>query len=666
MTLHTHSPDRPFTWQLPHHYDPQATCPKTQAWLHETVNGAHDQVQVLRAYAKAVVTRRVDLQRYLETIGPGGTGKGTYTRLLQALVGSENTFATELKHLEANRFELSNLRGKVLLMITDAERYGGPVNQLKAITGQDFVRMEEKFKAQRTEIAPVMLVLAANEPVQSADYTSGLERRRLSMYFRHRPTNPRDLLSWKDGAWHGELAPEIPGVLNWVLALPDAQMEALLQQTTALVPSLKTTWAYALVDTNPLAEWANHGLILDGRKDDKGNSLAVVNVGLAHKLDHSNDYEHQDVWLYPNYRHWCDGAGGKPLSSRRFTGLLKDLFENQLRLEGVTHTDDNKGSRFHGLRLRLASDTKKPLLITQDPPPVTHGTLPVTAETRTSDGWDACDGCLHFLYRHLPTLLSPRGVGVSIGDFFNNPSHPSHPSLLRSLDVPDPSHPSSVRGNGSMPSPSPAPEPRSERWPAVGDWVWLLSADGVQQNATPYRILAIAPDPNAADPQTSPLYAQLDTTETAAWWPLAQCERADPPMASNGSHAAVDGTAPPATGFPFKGSAPAPQSPQTARGARQMRSVDTLPDAVKDSGLLSYDDGPHVRKKSENPSVDAPMAPSVGQEPGCPPVDTSVPIPEKDTKDTADTPVDTAPAPRDTPAPPLAETRSRKQKRGVL
>jgi putative DNA primase/helicase len=145
MTLHAHSPDRPFTWQLPHDYDPQATCPKTQAWLHETVGGAHDQVQVLRAYAKAVVTRRVDLQRYLETIGPGGTGKGTYTRLLQALVGSENTFATELKHLEANRFELSNLRGKVLLMITDAERYSGPVNQLKAITGQDFVRMEEKF-----------------------------------------------------------------------------------------------------------------------------------------------------------------------------------------------------------------------------------------------------------------------------------------------------------------------------------------------------------------------------------------------------------------------------------------------------------------------------------------------------------------------------------------
>ena len=75
--------------EFPHDYDLQASCPQTLAWLHEAVGGARDQVQVLRAYAKAVVTRRVDLQRYLETLGPGGTGKGTYSRL--------RTLATRLR-----------------------------------------------------------------------------------------------------------------------------------------------------------------------------------------------------------------------------------------------------------------------------------------------------------------------------------------------------------------------------------------------------------------------------------------------------------------------------------------------------------------------------------------------------------------------------------------
>ena len=54
---------------------------------------------------------------------------------------------------------------------------------------------------------------------------------------------------------------------------------------------------------------------------------------------------------YPNYRAWVDDTGGKPLSSRRFTGHLKDLLTIS-SLEGVEHRDDNKGSRFCGIRLR--------------------------------------------------------------------------------------------------------------------------------------------------------------------------------------------------------------------------------------------------------------------------------------------------------------------------
>jgi hypothetical protein len=56
---------------------------------------------------------------------------------------------------------------------------------------------------------------------------------------------------------------------------------------------------------------------------------------------------------------------------------------------------------------------------------------------------------------------------------------------------------------------------------AVGDGVWLLSADGIQQNATPYQVQAIAPGPDGQ------LYAQF--AETTTGWSLSQCERTDLP-----------------------------------------------------------------------------------------------------------------------------------------
>ena len=244
----------------------------------------------------------------------------------------------------------------------------------------------------------------------------------------------------------------------------------------------------------------------------RGNPLAVVNVGRAHKMDQTNGYAQQDRWLYPHYRAWVDDTGGKPLSSRRFTGLLRDLFENQLRLDGVEHRDDNKGSRFCGIRLRTDQDADQPCLITHHPPPVTDGTPPVTDQSRASDGCDACNGFVQPLSRPLPPLCpsvaSLQGVGIPLSEVCNHPSNPSHPSL--------------VRGSGVTASVPPVTEALAEDALMVGDWVWLLSADGVQQNVMPYQIRAIAHGPDERR------YARF--AETPTGWPLAQCARADPPV----------------------------------------------------------------------------------------------------------------------------------------
>jgi hypothetical protein len=192
------------------------------------------------------------------------------------------------------------------------------------------------------------------------------------------------------------------------------------------------------------------------------------------------------------------------------------------QLEGVEHRDDNKGSRFCGIRFRLPSDADKPCLITTHAPPVTDGTDTVTAETRTSDGCDACDACLHGLLRHLPTPATSvpiiQGGGVSIEECCNDPSNTSHPSL--------------ARGSGVTALSPPVTAPLAEEALAVGDGVWLCSPDRVQQHATPSHMMAITRWSKGED------YTLL--TESPTGWLLARCERADPPRPSHGTHPPAD------------------------------------------------------------------------------------------------------------------------------
>jgi putative DNA primase/helicase len=126
MTLLHHDAAYGFTWSLPYPFfeipagdNPAQHCPKTLAFLHEATRHKSDVVQLLRAIMKATVRGKVEYQRFLELIGPGGSGKGTFIRLLQCLVGTANSASTELTRLESSRFETYGLIKKRLIVITD-------------------------------------------------------------------------------------------------------------------------------------------------------------------------------------------------------------------------------------------------------------------------------------------------------------------------------------------------------------------------------------------------------------------------------------------------------------------------------------------------------------------------------------------------------------------
>jgi hypothetical protein len=75
-----------------------------------------------------------------------------------------------------------------------------------------------------------------------------------------------------------------------------------------------------------------------------------------------------------------------------------------------------------------------------------------------------------------------------------------------------PSYPSLVRSSGVTALVSPVTEALAEDALMVGDWVWLLSEDGVQQNVMAHQIRAIDRGPDGHR------YARF--AETPTGWPL--------------------------------------------------------------------------------------------------------------------------------------------------
>lgn len=374
LELLPHSPKHNLTWSLPIRWADRSTgCDPIKSWMLEIMKGDRALVEVLRALLNCVIFGRANYQRYLEAIGPGGTGKGTFFRLATALIGDKNVFPSTLKNLEENRFELAAAAKAKLIIITEAEKYGGEVNVLKAITGEDKNRIEVKGRQQKCGDGFTFkgfVMLSANEPCQNADYTSGLERRRLSVPFTVQtpPEFRRDL--------NEEFQPYLAGLLEWVLTMPEAEVRSLVVNTNKTVPTLAKVRGEALCDANPLADWLDNCIVLD--PDSK------TYVGL-------DNAERTADWLYANYTIFTRQTNGRPIGQRRYTKLLEDLCCNQLKLSGVKRGRDRGGSYFTGLKIRTDQDTA-PRPITGNEPPEPPDTPPPSSPTPVTENEDVCDG----------------------------------------------------------------------------------------------------------------------------------------------------------------------------------------------------------------------------------------------------------------------------------
>jgi putative DNA primase/helicase len=145
--LHPHSPGNKFTWAFPRPHSIVATdWGKIREWLDFATHGNTHIQNLLLAFAAATLKGRADIQKFLHLIGIGGSGKGTFCRLLISLIGIENTHSSTLDDWCGNRFEAAQAYGKRLLIFPDEDKGVAVAGKFKQLTGGDWLRAEEKGK----------------------------------------------------------------------------------------------------------------------------------------------------------------------------------------------------------------------------------------------------------------------------------------------------------------------------------------------------------------------------------------------------------------------------------------------------------------------------------------------------------------------------------------
>jgi len=297
--------------------------------------GSADKVLLVKNFIFCSFLNLISLQKYLELIGPGRTGKSTLIEFITACVGIENTVNTELVYLEKSRFELSNLEDKKLIIISDSERYSGSVSKLKQITGGDNLRSEKKYDPLITKFkASGLVIIAANEPIQATDYSTGLSRRRIVLLLDKKiEEQALTMISSQNNILTGILADQLPIFISQILSTFSKEIVLeFFDKLNLVVPSLVKEREF-LDDYNPIIAYADNCL-----EYNKGSKLHLG----ATKYSITNEPTEAYRYLYPNYVQFCRSNGFKPMNSQRLIYLLLDHYNSRLKLS-IERKKDNRG-----------------------------------------------------------------------------------------------------------------------------------------------------------------------------------------------------------------------------------------------------------------------------------------------------------------------------------
>ena len=298
-------------------YDPTATCPTWERFLHEIMGGNVENIGFLQRAAGYSLTGSAAEQCMFVLYGGGRNGKSTFLEVLRFILGDYGKVASMGMFLDTEYSQIPNdlaaLAGARFVSATES-REGRRLDEakIKQITGGDTVParfLRQEFFEFRPEFK---IWLATNHKPTIKGTDDGIWRR-----IRLVPFTVQIPLEQVDKRLRGKLIAEAPGILNWMIAgLEDYRAGGLRESRE----------------------------VLDATKDYRDGENWVVRF-LATEAE-AGPYTVQARDLFNRYKTWAAESKEYMLSERKFNAAMDE--SSGLKVERPL----NKKT-FHGVRLRL-------------------------------------------------------------------------------------------------------------------------------------------------------------------------------------------------------------------------------------------------------------------------------------------------------------------------
>jgi putative DNA primase/helicase len=293
-------------------------CPHWLALLERVTQGDSSMLDYLQRLCGYVLTGDTREECFAFIYGPAQTGKSTFIRVLQEILGDYHRKAqmetfTESRH-ERHAEELAVLVGARLVTCTETEE-GKRWNEsrIKALTGRD--RIRARFMRENSfEFDPQFKLLIAGNHAPHLRNVDNAMRRRLHIVPFTQPITMEE----RDDRLADKLRDEYPQILHWMIQGSLAWQDAKLGRPELIAQAVDNY----LEAEDTLGEWL----------------AECAEIGPHAKCLSGGAYK--------NFKRWAEQSGEYAMSQKRFVQALK---------ERGYDTKRSNGQRFiSGLELKVS------------------------------------------------------------------------------------------------------------------------------------------------------------------------------------------------------------------------------------------------------------------------------------------------------------------------